>query len=232
MWGIENLSGIPGEVGASAVQNIGAYGVEACNAIAEVEVLDRNDLTSRLIPAAECDYGYRHSRFKTEWADRYFITAVKYRLHTTPHPQLDYAGLSALKDKSEALTPLQIRQHITGIRSGKLPDPAVIGSAGSFFKNPVIDTAQYRQLLSEYPSMPHYSAPDNMVKIPAAWLIDQCGMKGFSVGNAQVYDKQPLVIVNNGHATASDITTLATKIQQKVAEKFNITIHPEVIYIP
>lgn len=231
LWGIENLSFIPGEVGASAVQNIGAYGVEACDSIISVEVIDRTDCSEKTIPADQCDYGYRHSRFKTEWADRYIITAVNYRLYQTPHPHLDYAGLNTLKADDPSLTPTLIRQVVTDIRRTKLPDPAEIGSAGSFFKNPVISQTQYRSLLSAHPTMPHYPAADNKVKVPAAWLIEQSGLKGTTSGGAQVYTRQPLVIINTGTATAADIMTLAAKVQSQVSARFGITITPEVIYV-
>ena len=231
LWGIENLSYIPGEAGASAVQNIGAYGVEVCNSIVSVEVIDRTDFSQKTILAADCDYGYRHSRFKTEWANRYIITAVNYHLHRSPRPQLDYAGLSALNAETNTLTPQRIRQFVTDIRRTKLPDPAEIGSAGSFFKNPLITEAQYQSLLATYPTMPHYPASNGMVKIPAAWLIEQCGMKGHILGGAQVYELQPLVIINRSNATASDITVLASHIQTLIATRFSINIYPEVIYL-
>lgn len=231
LWGVENLSFIPGEVGASAVQNIGAYGVEACDSISAVYLLDIDTLQESIVECADCQYGYRHSRFKTEWAGRYIITAVDYRLHRTPRPRLDYAGLNTLKSDLDSLTPAAVRSFVTAIRQQKLPDPAVTGSAGSFFKNPVITSAQYQSLLAVYPGMPHYPAAPDMVKVPAAWLIDQCGFKGATIGGAQVYPKQPLVITNTGGASASDIMSLAANIQTQVAEKFGVTISPEVIYI-
>lgn len=230
LWGVENLSFIPGEVGASAVQNVGAYGVEACDVIEAVEVIDRTDCTAHTISAADCDYGYRHSRFKAEWKERYFVTAVHFRLNRTPQPRLDYAGLSTLKELPE-LTPWLVRQFVTDIRRNKLPDPKKTGSAGSFFKNPVIGKARYEALLAANPAMPHYPAPDGMVKVPAAWLIDQCGLKGHKTGGAQVYERQPLVIINAGHATAADIVSLAAFVRQKVSERFGIDIAPEVNYI-
>lgn len=231
LWGVENLSYIPGEVGASAVQNIGAYGVEVCDVIVSVEVIDRRDGGVRVIGVGECDYGYRHSRFKTEWRERYIVTAVNYRLSRVAQPRLEYAGLAALKDEGEGLTARRVREYVTEIRRTKLPDPRETGSAGSFFKNPVIERERYEMLLKSYPAMPHYAVDGGGVKVPAAWLIEQCGWKGRKVGDAQVYERQPLVIVNAGGATAQDIMTLAQRVQESVRERFGIEITPEVNYI-
>lgn len=230
LWGVENLASIPGEAGSSAVQNVGAYGVEACDVIEAVEVFDRKDCTIRIIPAADCDYGYRHSRFKTDWKERYFVTAVRFRLSRTPRPRLGYAGLDVLTAET-ALTPERVRLFVSDIRRKKLPDPDETGSAGSFFKNPVIGKDRYLSLLAAHPSMPHYPVSDGMVKVPAAWLIEQCGLKGRRIGGAQVYGRQPLVIVNAGNATSADIVGLADMVRQEVYSRFGIDITPEVNYI-
>ena len=207
LWGPENLSLIPGEVGASAVQNIGAYGVEAKDIIDTVHAFDRQERRFVDIPGADCGYGYRTSLFKTAWKGRYIITAVTFRLSTAPQPKLDYGGVrKALGDREPA--PQVIRDTIIGIREQKLPDPKEIGSAGSFFCNPVIDREHFERIVAiakaengpEY-EVPHYDVGEK-VKVPAAWMIDQCGFKGMRLGGAQVYPKQPLVIVNaTGSAT-------------------------------
>ncbi len=227
LWGIENLSHIPGEVGASAVQNIGAYGVEACDAIHSVEALDVMTGEERIFT----DYGYRHSIFKTDLKDRYIVTAVSYKLTKSPRPRLEYAGLNALFSENEELTPMKIRTAIIGVRRDKLPEPSEIGSAGSFFKNPVIDSQKFNELHALYPSMPHYVLPNGEFKIPAAWFIDQCGLKGVEHGRAGVYAKQPLVLVNLGGASPDDITGLARMVQNSVRERFGVDIYPEVNYI-
>lgn len=231
LWGVENLSFIPGQVGASAVQNIGAYGVEVADVIERVEVIDRVDCSSLVIDARDCDYGYRYSRFKTEWRERFIVTAVHFRLTSFPTPKLGYAGLNDLKNNSELLSPQIIRDKVTQIRKDKLPDPAEIGSAGSFFKNPVVDVAVYNALTADFDVVPHFALPDGKVKIPAAWLIERCGLKGKTVGGAQVYCKQPLVIVNTGGASADDVVRLADLVKNSVAERFGICIEPEVNYI-
>lgn len=230
LWGIENLSAIPGEVGASAVQNIGAYGMEACDTITAVETIDSTTGQTRTFKPEECNYGYRYSIFKEDRMRRYIVTSVHFRLSETATPKLDYAGLAALKN-SAALTPIDVRNTIVAIRDNKLPDPRKIGSAGSFFKNPVIGKHLYEKLLIRYPQMPHYEVDSEHVKIPAAWLIEQCGLKGHRHGGAQVYERQPLVIINSHHATATDIVLLAQHVQQSVLDKFGIAISPEVNYI-
>ena len=237
LWGPENLSLIPGEVGASAVQNIGAYGVEAKDIIAEIRAWDRQEGCFVQIDPADCAYGYRTSKFKTEWKGRYIITAVTYRLSTEPQPKLDYGGVrKALPDAP--LTPQLIRDTIIDIRRKKLPDPEEIGSAGSFFCNPVISKEHFQQIVKtakedngpDY-EVPHYDTPDG-VKVPAAWMIDQCGFKGATNGGAQVYQNQPLVIVNaSGTASPEDIIGLEQRIIDTIANKYGITLHPEVEHI-
>ena len=228
LWGLENLSYIPGEVGASAVQNVGAYGVEAKDVIIAVKTIAVADGTERVFSNAECHYGYRDSIFKNQLKGQYIVTSVIYRLSKTPKPVLDYGHLRAVT--GDTPTPQQVREAVTTIRQQKLPEVNEIGSAGSFFKNPVVPTEQFQALLAQYPTMPHF-AVEGGVKIPAAWLIEQCGWKGKRLGGAQVYDKQPLVLVNADQATPQDVMTLAEQICQSVKTRFNITINPEVNYI-
>ena len=231
LWGMENLSLIPGEVGAAAVQNIGAYGVEAKDVISGVVCLDTKDWTKTVFKVGECAYGYRDSRFKHE-RGRYIITSVLFRVTRKYSPKLDYGGVrAALEGRDlQALTPMDVRETIIGIRNAKLPDPAQIGSAGSFFKNPVISREHFE--LFATPDTPHYDLPDGTVKVPAAWLIDQCGFRGKVLGGAQVYEKQPLVIVNaSGSASPEDVLTLENQIIAAVQERYEITLHPEVDHI-
>ena len=228
LWGLENLSYIPGEVGASAVQNVGAYGVEAKDVIIAVKTIAVADGAERVFSNAECHYGYRDSIFKNQLKGQYIVTSVIYRLSKTPKPVLDYGHLRAVT--GDTPTPQQVREAVTTIRRQKLPEVNEIGSAGSFFKNPVVPTEQFQALLAQYPTMPHF-AVEGGVKIPAAWLIEQCGWKGKRLGGAQVYDKQPLVLVNADQATPQDVMTLAEQICQSVKTRFNITINPEVNYI-
>ena len=227
LWGPENLSLIPGECGASAVQNIGAYGVEVKDILADIRAYDRAEGRFVHIDPASCGYGYRTSKFKTEWKGRYIITAVTYRLSREPRPVLDYGGIrKALEGK--ALTPLVIRDTIIGIRREKLPDPAVTGSAGSFFCNPVVPEEVFRRIEG---NPPHYEV-EGGIKIPAAWLIEQCGFKGARLGGAQVYPRQPLVIVNaTGEASPQEIIGLEKQVIDAVREKFGITLHPEVEHV-
>ena len=237
LWGPENLSLIPGEVGASAVQNIGAYGVEAKDIIDTVHAFDRQERRFVDIPGADCGYGYRTSLFKTAWKGRYIITAVTFRLSAVPQPKLDYGGVrKALGDREP--TPQVIRDTIIEIREQKLPDPKEIGSAGSFFCNPVIERAHFERIVAiakaengpEY-EVPHYDVGEK-VKVPAAWMIDQCGFKGMRLGGAQVYPKQPLVIVNaTGTATPEEIIALERRVIGTIRDKYGIELHPEVEHV-
>ena len=294
LWGPENLSLIPGECGASAVQNIGAYGVEAKDIIVGIRAWDRVEGKFVHIDPVTCAYGYRTSRFKTEWKGRYIITAVTYRLSREPQPRLDYGGLRKALDlkgldlvhgksglgaisgggpgpgsvpqnnpgaivggpgpgdkktprpesgwtwskEVESLTPELIRQTIIDIRNAKLPDPAVTGSAGSFFCNPVISKEHFERIKEiarqdngpDY-QVPHYEVGDQ-IKVPAAWMIEQCGFKGKRLGGAQVFKNQPLVIVNaSGEASPEEIIGLETEVIQAIESKYGITLHPEVEHI-
>ena len=245
LWGAENLSYIPGEVGASAVQNIGAYGVEVKDIIYKVYCYDTVEEEFVCFDVDECEYGYRDSYFKRpEVKGRYIVTHVVFALNRTPDPHLEYGHLKEAvcchsERSEEALTPLTIRKVIIKIRKEKLPEPSVMGSAGSFFKNPVISMDHFRQIeaaakaeLGADYKVPHYDLPDGTVKVPAAWLIEQCGWKGKRSGGAAVYDKQPLVIVNyTGEAFPEEIIGLERRIIDSVKRKFEIELHPEVEHI-
>ena len=275
LWGVENLSYIPGEVGASAVQNIGAYGVEVKDVIRKVYCYDTVEEEFVSFGVEECEYGYRDSVFKDpEVKGRYIVTHVVFALSRTPQPRLDYGhlrdavmassvslssdprpatsslthplaggGMSLPSDTEEAmmsrLTPALIRKVIIKIRKEKLPEPSVMGSAGSFFKNPVITAEHFARIeaaaKAEYGpdyKVPHYDLSDGTVKVPAAWMIEQCGWKGRRSGGAAVYDKQPLVIVNyTGDAYPEEIVGLERRIIASVKAKFDIDLHPEVEHI-
>ena len=218
--GLEKLSFIPGEVGASAVQNVGAYGVEAKDVILRVNTIEVETLEERVFTNEECRFGYRDSIFKHELKGKYIVTSVVYKVKPG--------------DASKT------REEIIQTRMAKLPTVGETGSAGSFFMNPFIPEEQADELLKQYPDMPHFEVKSsnpqvlessNLVKIPAAWLIEQCGWKGKTLGGAQVWPKQPLVIVNANNATPEDIIALAAQVSASVKEKFNIDIHPEVNYI-
>lgn len=231
-WGgLENLSNIPGEVGASAVQNIGAYGREAKDVIEKVECIDVDSLSMRVFSNAECVYGYRSSIFKKEMKGRFIVTAVYFRLQKKPVLSLEYGNLStALSSVSEPL-PKDVREAVIKIRSEKLPDPDFMGNAGSFFMNPIVPKAQYDKIKAYYPDIPCYPINSEYVKVPAAWLIDKCGWRGKSEGGAAVYEKQCLVLVNKNNAKAQDVLSLARKITVSVKEVFGIDIYPEVNFI-
>ncbi len=266
LWGVENLSHIPGETGAAAVQNIGAYGVEISDVIDKVNCYDMVLGRSTSFNAGECGYGYRDSLFKRDRKGRYIVTSVTFRLSETPAPVLDYghirsAIVSALEGQGyrtdsspdrtgltdgfqsgnafPGLTPAMVRDVITGIRKGKLPEPSETGSAGSFFKNPVVPKSDYDRVVSiaslnlgKDCRVPHYDAGSGFVKIPAAWLIEQCGWKGYRTGNVGVYEKQPLVIVNaTGKAVPDEVLALEERIVASVQRRFGITLTPEVEHI-
>ncbi len=230
LYGAENLSVIPGEVGASAVQNIGAYGVEAKDLIDSVEAVEIETGRICRFMNAECAYSYRQSKFKHAWRDRFLITAVTYKLSKTYAPKLDYGNIrAALAAKGIGNpTAMQLRETIIEIRNAKLPDPKVLGNAGSFFMNPVVPTQKYNELAQQYEGMPHYTIDSEHEKIPAGWLIEQCGWKGKALGRAAVHDKQALVLVNRGGATGSEVVHLCETIQHDVRQKFGIDIKPEV----
>lgn len=229
-YGTENLSLIPGEAGASAVQNIGAYGAEVKDIIYKVEAVEIATGKSCFFTNEECQYAYRDSRFKHEWKNKYLITYVTYRLSTVFNSHLDYGNIRTELDKEGIHHPTarQLRNAIINIRNAKLPDPKVEGNAGSFFMNPIVSMEKFKALIAQYPDMPHYTVDDCHEKIPAGWMIDQCGWKGKTLGKAGVHSKQALVLVNKGGATGNDIVALCDRIRQDVHNKFGIDIHPEV----
>ena len=229
-YGAENLSIIPGEVGASAVQNIGAYGAEVCQIIDKIEAVEIATGDIRIFDVEECGYGYRQSRFKKEWKDCYLMTHVTYRLAKQHSLRLEYSNIKAELERKGINEPTlkQLRQVIIDIRNEKLPDPKVEGNAGSFFMNPVVSKEKYEELAALYPNMPHYTIDAEHEKIPAGWMIDQCGWKGKSLGRAGVHSKQALVLVNRGGATGEEIVQLCETIRKDVCDRFGIDIHPEV----
>lgn len=229
-WGgIENLSLIPGEVGASAVQNIGAYGVEAKDVIVQVKAIHLKTGEKRSFVTDECCYAYRQSIFKNELKGQYAITYVTYKLKVRPTLKLSYGNMKALLEKKN-VTVSDVRQFIIDTRNAKLPDPKVLGNAGSFFMNPVVSRDKFQEIQKDYPQMPYYEV-ENGVKIPAGWMIEQCGWKGKSLGKAGVHEKQALVLVNLGGASSEEIVTLCNAVCKDVKETFGIDIHPEVNFI-
>lgn len=229
--GAENLSLIPGEIGASAVQNIGAYGVEAKDIIDKVETIEVETGRDRTFTNEDCCFSYRQSIFKNELKGRYIVTYVNYRLKKQPLFNLEYGNIRLELQKYPEINLGNIRKAIIAIRENKLPDPKIEGNGGSFFMNPIIPRRQYEQLKEVYEDMPHYDVDENRVKIPAAWMIDRCGWKGRTMGRAGVHDKQALVLVNKGGATGEEIVRLSQAIQASIKEVFGIEIHPEVNFI-
>lgn len=228
--GTENLSLIPGEVGAAAVQNIGAYGAEVKDVIAAVETIDIAG-NKRTYTNAECAYAYRSSIFKHPQMKTVFITHVVFRLYKRPHYCLSYGSLREEVEKRGNIDLDTIRQTVIDIRENKLPDPKILGNAGSFFMNPIVGREKFNALILQYPNLPHYDVDSEHVKIPAGWLIEQCGWKGKSLGPAAVYSKQALVIVNKGGAKGEDIVALSNAVRADVRQRFGIDIHPEVNFI-
>ncbi|WP_270539696.1 UDP-N-acetylmuramate dehydrogenase [Bacteroides zhangwenhongii] len=226
-YGAENLSLIPGEVGASAVQNIGAYGVEVKDLITAVETVNIQGY-ERVYSVEECEYAYRNSIFKRPENKSVFVTYVRFRLSKEERYTLDYGTIRQELAKYPAPTLPIVRKVIIEIRESKLPDPKVTGNAGSFFMNPIVAKEKLEALQRGYPRIPYYELPDGRVKIPAGWMIDQCGWKGKSLGPAAVHDKQALVLVNRGGAKGSDIIALSDAVRASVRDKFGIDIHPEV----
>lgn len=232
--GLENLAGIPGQAGAGAIQNVGAYGVEAKDVIFKVECYDRLTHTIRNFTAEECKYGYRDSIFKNEAKGRYFVLRVCYRLKLSERAEhLEYGPLKALEAKlGHAATIKEVRDEVIAIRDAKLPNPKNIGSAGSFFKNPVIPEPIFtKHILPKWPDMPYYKVGEDLIKIPAGWLIEHAGLKGASIGDAQVYEKQSLVIVNKGNAKGTSVQALAEHVVKTVKKIYGIYLEPEVNFI-
>jgi len=228
LWGIENLSLIPGKVGAAPVQNIGAYGCEVAQVIERVHLFDVQSQRTCTLDAAHCGFGYRESVFKQLLKGRVIITGIDIRLSRTPNPRLGYGDIEREVEKLGGVTLQNIREAICSIRRSKLPDPNVLGNAGSFFKNPVVDTTVAERLLTDFPDMPHYPAANGQVKLAAGWLIDRCGLKGFRDGQVGVHERQALVLVNFGGASGGEVIALARKIQSCVHNKFGVEIAAEV----
>jgi UDP-N-acetylmuramate dehydrogenase len=227
-YGLENLSLIPGLVGATPVQNIGAYGVEVKDSIIKVKTICINDGSKHIFSNNECEFGYRNSIFKTREKGKYLISRVYFKLSINPLLNLNYGSLKDEVDKLGRITLKNVRQAVIQIRRSKLPDPEIIGNAGSFFKNPVVSDTAAENLKKRFPQMPVYDYPSGSIKLAAGWLIDQCGWKGKRIGDAGVHDKQALVLVNYGNAMGKDIFDLSEKIKKSVSEKFGIELEREV----
>ena len=232
-WGgIENLSLIPGETGAAAVQNIGAYGVEIKDVIETVEAFNQRTSQKRIFTQAACAYGYRTSLFKEiQQTNPYIITAVGMRLQKRPVFHLEYEGLREILRSDELLTPRKVRDAVIDLRRKKLPDPNELGNAGSFFKNPAVSQEKLAQLMKDYPSMPFFAAKEGTVKLSAGWLIEQCGLKGKRFGAVGIYEHHALVIVNYGGASGKDIASLAEHIRDTVNRRFGVRLEPEAGYV-
>ena len=226
--GLENLSYIPGSVGASPIQNIGAYGEEVKNTINEVETIDLQTLKKINYKNEDCQFGYRNSIFKHELKGKAIITHVTFKLNKQHIFNLNYGALNETVSQKGEITLENIRDSIIEIRKSKLPEPEELGSAGSFFKNPIIEADQYKQLQQNFPNIPAYQLSENEFKVPAGWLIDQLGWKGYCEGDAGVHKKQALVLVNYGNATGNQIYSLSQKIIQSVKEAYGIELEYEV----
>lgn len=229
--GVENLALIPGNTGTSPVQNIGAYGVELKDVFDSCSAINRKSLESKIFTHSDCKFGYRESIFKNEAKDLYVITSVTFKLSKKDHNlNTGYGAIQEVLKQKEIKNPTikEIAEAIIHIRSSKLPDPKLLGNSGSFFKNPVIRKELYDTLQSKYASMPVYPISNEEVKVPAGWLIEQAGFKGYRIEDAGVHDKQALVLVNYGNATGDNLWDLALQIKDEVYKKFKINIEPEV----
>ena len=231
--GLENLSLIPGTVGAAPVQNIGAYGVEAKDYIESVECFDTQTRQFARFENKECTFAYRDSIFKSQYPSRFIIVSVCFRLNKQFHPCLQYGPLQQLVKQfgDNTLTPQDVAQEVCRVRQEKLPDPTILGNAGSFFKNPVVDTQTAQTLLQQYPDAVHHTVNNEQVKFAAGWLIDKAGLKGYQLGGAAVHAKQALVLVNKEQASAQDIQDLVRHIQQSIYKKYNIELEVEPVFI-
>lgn len=227
-WGgIENLALIPGSVGASPVQNIGAYGVELKDRVSAVHAFDLDTETTRIFTLDECEFAYRESVFKHAAQGRYVITAVDFVLPVQWRPVLGYGDVAQRVAELGEPSPLNLLKAVCSIRTRKLPDPAVLGNSGSFFKNPIVDAAQAKALTQQFPNLVHYPADSGRVKLAAGWLIEQCGLKGYVLGGVGVYSKQALILVNLGTGSGSDLLGLIQHIQSSVQRKYGVFIEPE-----
>lgn len=230
LWGVENLSLIPGKVGSAPVQNIGAYGAEAKDAIRSVEMFCTETCNTLVMDAAHCGFGYRDSIFKRQLKGRIVITAVTLELSRAPRPRLGYGDLEREVEARGGATLRNIRDAVCAVRRAKLPDPAVTGNAGSFFKNPVVEAVEAAWLQSAFPDMPLYPAAGDAskAKLAAGWLIDRCGLKGYTEGRVGIHERQALVLVNRGGATGAEVLAFARMVQQRVKERFGVEIEMEV----
>lgn len=233
LWGLENLSAIPGSIGAAPVQNVGAYGVEVKDRIDWVEVLNTDTSELHIFTVADCAFGYRDSVFKHAPGAHYVVTRVAFRLKTHPDPHLEYKDLARLFEGHDTatLTPRDVRSAIVEIRSRKLPDPEHVGTAGSFFKNPVVTMAQYTSLQSWLGPVPSYAVDEHHVKIPLAWLLEHLGWKGKRAGNMGCWENQPLCLTHYGNGTTDELVLFAHAIAQDVKERANIIVEPEVCIV-
>jgi UDP-N-acetylmuramate dehydrogenase len=231
--GLENLALIPGTVGASPVQNIGAYGVELADRFESLDTVDLVTGRTVTLNAALCRFGYRNSTFKNALAGKSVITRVRFRLPRPWQPVLGYLELERKVNETGITepSPRQVYDWVCAIRHGKLPDPALLGNAGSFFKNPIVTPEQCRDIIGRDPEIVHYMLPDGTIKLAAGWMIDACGWKGKSVGHAAVYEKQALVLINRGNAIGAEVVTLARAIQESVYGRFGIRLEPEPIVV-
>ena len=231
--GVENLAHIPGKVGAAPVQNIGAYGMDLKDSFLQCEAMELTTGETKAFTKEDCRFGYRESVFKNELKGKFVITSVDFLLKKEAPLHLEYGNIKAYLEQRgiESPTLQQLHDAICSIRDAKLPDVKQIGSAGSFFKNPVIERTQFEVLQKDYPTMPHYDEPNGKVKVPAGWLIEQAGWKGWRDEHVGVYDKQALVLVHYGGGKGHDIVELARRIQDSVEEKFGIRISPEVYFV-
>jgi len=227
--GLENLALIPGCVGSAPIQNIGAYGIELQSVCDYVDVLDMRTGKITRLQSDECQFGYRESIFKHAYKDGYAIVAVGLKLTKHWQPKLTYGDLTRFDPQT--VTARQIFDSVCAMRLSKLPDPAITGNAGSFYKNPTVDAATAEKIRSEFPSMPFYPQPNGQVKLAAGWLVEQAHLKGFSIGGAAVHQNQALVLINKDHASSADVRALAKHVRNTVAAKFGIWLEPEVRFI-
>jgi UDP-N-acetylmuramate dehydrogenase len=231
LGGLENLSLIPGNVGTSPIQNIGAYGVELKDCFVSCEAIHKQTLVTRTFSKEACEFGYRSSVFKTSLKGDYIITKVRFKLNKAPHLlSTNYGIIEQELERNKITKPTikDISNAVIAIRSSKLPNPNILGNSGSFFKNPIISLETYKDLKTIHEDLPSYPVSDEFVKVPAGWLIDQSGLKGFREGDAGVHKNQALVLVNYGNASGNDILNLAKKVQDVVHQKFSIHLEPEV----
>jgi len=229
LYGIENLTLIPGNAGAAPIQNIGAYGVELRDVLDQVEVLDLNTREEFKLSNADCDFGYRDSVFKSANGKHYAITSITLSLNNTPNTHTQYRALEEELAKREISSPtaVDISDAVASIRRAKLPDPTVLGNAGSFFKNPVVSNTQLATLQKDFPQMPHHASGETHSKIPAGWLLEKAGWKGYRAGDVGVHEHQALVLVNYGSGTSKQLLNLASRIRQSIVDNFGIELEQE-----